>query len=66
VVHLETTSGQLVAPVTILGAWDADLERRIFANGSEIAQRMMGSSVGDEVEIEEGTATITRIEAWSG
>jgi transcription elongation factor GreA len=66
VVHLETTSGESVAPVTILGAWDADLERRIFANGSEIAQRMMGSSVGDEVEIEEGTATITRIEAWSG
>ena len=56
----------MVEPITILGAWDADLDRRIFANGSELAQRMLGSAIGDEVEIDEGSATITRIEPWSG
>ncbi len=64
VVHFDEVDGSSVPPITILGAWDADLDRRIFANGSELAQRLLGCSVGDKVEIEEGTATIDRIEAW--
>ena len=66
VVHLEGEDGQELEPITILGAWDADLERRIFANGSELAQRMIGKSTGDAVDIGEGSAIITRIEAWQG
>jgi transcription elongation GreA/GreB family factor len=66
VVHFEEENGHFVPPLTILGAWDADLDRRIFANGSELAQRLLGCSVGDEVEIEEGTVTISRIESWQG
>jgi transcription elongation factor GreA len=66
VVHLEGTDGEALKPITILGAWDADLERRIFANGSELAQRMIGKSTGDTVEIDDGSAVITRIEAWNG
>ena len=53
-------------PVTILGQWDADLERRIFANGSGLAQNLMGRTVGDTVEIEGTPARITAIESWSG
>jgi transcription elongation factor GreA len=66
VVHLEGDNGDALEPVTILGMWDADLERRIYANGSELAQRMLGRAVGDEIEIDDGSAIITRIEAWNG
>ncbi len=66
VIHFTDEEGSPVAPLTILGAWDADLERRIYANGSELAQRLLGCAEGDEVEIDDRTATITRIEAWKG
>jgi transcription elongation factor GreA len=66
IVHLAPEAGEPVLPITILGAWDADLDRRIFANGSELAQRLMGRTVGDQVEVEDRTATITAIEAWVG
>lgn len=65
VVHLEDEDGTALEPITILGAWDADLDRRIFANGSELAQRILGSAPGDTVEVDDVSATITRIEAWS-
>jgi len=58
--------GDQAAPLTILGAWDADVERRIFANGSGIAQSLLGCRVGDRVEIEGTTATIASIEPWRG
>jgi len=66
VIHLENEDGEALEPVTILGMWDADLDRRIFANGSDLAQRMLGRTPGDVVEIDDGSATITRIEAWNG
>jgi transcription elongation factor GreA len=66
VIHFEGEDGEALEPITILGVWDADLERRIYANGSELAQRMLGKSAGDTVEIDDASATITRIEAWQG
>jgi len=66
VIHLEDEDGNTLEPITILGAWDADLDRRIFANGSGLAQRLLGRTPGDEVEIDDGSATIIRIEAWKG
>jgi transcription elongation GreA/GreB family factor len=66
VVHLEDQDSRALEPITILGAWDADLDRRIFANGSDLAQRVIGKSTGDTVEIDDVLATITRIEAWNG
>ena len=66
VIHLESEDGEVLEPMTILGVWDSDLDRRIFANGSDLAQRMLGKSPGDAVEIDGGSATITRIEAWTG
>jgi transcription elongation factor GreA len=66
VVHLEGRDGEPVKPITILGIWDSDLDRRIFASGSDLAQRLLGKSIGDVVEIDDGSATIVRIEAWNG
>jgi transcription elongation factor GreA len=66
VIHFKSEDGTPIEPMTILGAWDADLDRRIYANGSGLAQRLLGRREGDEVELEEGTAIITRIEAWQG
>ncbi len=53
-------------PLTILGSWDADVDSRIFANGSGLAESLLGSGVGAEVEVEGETVTIARIEAWQG
>jgi transcription elongation factor GreA len=55
-----------VAPVTILGAWDADVDRRVFANGSGLAEALLGCTVGDAVEVEGISATIASIDAWRG
>ena len=66
IVHLEQADGSAIEPVTILGAWDADLDRRIFANGSDLAQGLLGLEVGEEATVEGIDATITKIEPWNG
>jgi transcription elongation factor GreA len=65
VVHLAAVDGSPLEPITILGVWDADVERRIYANGAGIAQRILGKVVGDHVEIDGLEAEITAIEAWT-
>ena len=65
VVHFDGKGDEPLAPITILGAWDSDLDRRIFANGSDFAQKLLGRTPGEEVELAEGSATIARIEAWT-
>lgn len=62
VVHFEGDT----EPLTILGVWDADVEMRLFANGSGLAETLLGCKVGDEVEIEGKDVTIANIEAWQG
>ncbi len=64
VVHFANQADDGPAPITILGAWDADPDHRIFANGADLAQRLLGRAPGDEVELPEGSATIERIEPW--
>jgi transcription elongation factor GreA len=66
IVHLDGIDGARLPPVTILGSWDADVGRRIFANGSELAQRLIGRRTGDDVEVDGVAAMISRIEAWPG
>ncbi|MCG6963834.1 MAG: GreA/GreB family elongation factor [Acidobacteria bacterium] len=66
IVSLEANGGTPLDPVTILGPWDADVERRIFANGTEIAQGLIGRVVGDQVEVDGQRARITAIEPWMG
>ena len=41
-VHLADSTGTELPPITILGDWDADIDRRIFAAGSELAQGLPG------------------------
>lgn len=55
-----------IESLTILGSWDADVDRRIFANGSGLAESLLGKGPGDEAEIEGRTVTIADIEAWQG
>jgi len=52
--------------VTILGVWDADVDQRVFANGSGLAEALLGCKIGDEAEIEGKVVTIASIEAWQG
>jgi transcription elongation factor GreA len=66
VVHLEDLSGNHLDPLTILGPWDADIERRIFANGSDLARNLLNHRVGDHVEVGGVSARITKITAWNG
>ncbi len=66
VVHLESEDGEPLEPVTILGPWDADLERRIFAAASGLARTLLGKKPGDVVTIEGRNARITAIEPWTG
>lgn len=63
VVHFE---GDEPALLTILGAWDGDPKRRVFANGTELAQKLLGHEIGDAVEVEGRPATISQIEPWTG
>ena len=64
IVYFDGEGGEPPAPVTILGAWDSDVDRRIFANGSDLAQRLLGRTPGEEVELVDGSARIARIELW--
>jgi transcription elongation factor GreA len=64
VIHAESGDGRTVEPITILGAWDADVDRRIFANGSGVAAAMLGKKVGDRIEVDGDEATITEILPW--
>ena len=66
VVYFEPVDGNSVEPITILGAWDSDLDRRVFANGSDLVQKLLGAEIGEEVEIDEVTAAIKSIDAWKG
>jgi transcription elongation factor GreA len=65
VVEFTDHDGQPLEPVTILGSWDADVDRRIFANGSGLAQRLLGRGVGEEVELDGVRATIQVIDPWT-
>jgi transcription elongation GreA/GreB family factor len=66
VVHFEDLSGNKIEPLTILGPWDADIKRRIFANGSDLARSLLERRIGDEVEVGGANARITKITAWNG
>jgi len=66
VVHFTVADGDPIEPLTILGPWDADVALRIFANGSGLAQQLLGKSVGETVEVAGTTATISEVTAWTG
>ncbi|NOY81640.1 MAG: hypothetical protein GXP31_11650 [Kiritimatiellaeota bacterium] len=44
----------------VLGLWDSDPERRILAYGTPMGQALLGLSVGDSVELPDGTPAVIR------
>ncbi len=66
VVHFDPVSGESIEPLTVLGAWDANVENRIFANGTDLAKALLGHNIGDTVTIEGAKTRIAKIEAWQG
>lgn len=66
VVRFEALGDEPVEPVTILGAWDADVSKRVFASGTELAQALLDRVVGDQVQVEGRPARIAAIEPWTG
>lgn len=48
--YTDAATGQLET-LTILGAWDSDVEKRIVSYLSEIAKALTGKAVGEEAEI---------------
>jgi len=66
VVHFDQSLREAADPLTILGAWDANLETRTFANGTDLAQGLLGHEVGDTVTVEGIETRIAKIEPWVG
>jgi len=66
VVRLIDPEGAQLEPITILGPWDADPARRIYASGSDLARGLLGRRVGDDVELQGRRAIIREITAWGG
>ncbi len=50
----------------ILGPWESDPDRDIVSYDSDMAQSLLGQSVGASVEFGGSTMEILAIEAWSG
>ena len=64
VIHLEREGGEKLEPVTILGQWDSDVGRRVYANATELAEGLLGRETGDTVQVQGVAARITAIAAW--
>ena len=49
---------------TILGPWDSKPEESIYSYQSEFAERLLGSRVGDRVNLSEGQVEVVAIAPW--
>ncbi|HVQ53927.1 MAG TPA: GreA/GreB family elongation factor [Thermoanaerobaculia bacterium] len=49
---------------TILGPWDSKPEEGIYSYQSEFAERLLGSRVGDRVNLSEGQVEVVAIAPW--
>lgn len=69
VVDYEDTASGQTETLTILGAWDSDIEKHVVSYLSELAKSLLGKAVGDEAEIptDHGTrkVKVTAIRACS-
>lgn len=69
VVDYEDTATGQTETLTILGAWDSDIEKHVVSYLSELAKSLLGKAVGDEAEIptDHGTrkVKVTAIRACS-
>lgn len=66
--YTDVSSGQ-TETLTILGAWDSDIEKHVVSYLSELAKSLLGKAVGDEAEIptDHGTrmVKVTAIRAYT-
>jgi transcription elongation GreA/GreB family factor len=66
--YTDVTTGQ-TETLTILGAWDSDIQKHVVSYLSELAKSLLGKAVGDEAEIptDHGTrkVKVTAIRACS-
>ncbi len=51
--------------MTILGAWDSDPDNDVISYLSEMAQSLLGSQVGDEVDVVNQPMTVKAIKAYN-
>ncbi len=49
---------------TILGPWDSKPEEGVYSYQSEFAERLLGSRVGDRVNLSEGQVEVVAIAPW--
>ncbi|WP_018969101.1 GreA/GreB family elongation factor [Rubritalea marina] len=50
---------------TVLGAWDSDTDNNVISYLSELGESMLGLKIGDSVDIQRKSATVTAIEAYN-
>jgi len=60
-VTFEGDSGRRRA-LTILGPWNSKPEENVLSNESELAQTILGSKLGQDVKLDDGTWRIAAIE----
>ena len=60
VVHCTNSKGKEIS-YTLLGPWDADIDRHILSFQSKLAQSMKGLSIGDSFQVQDETLTIKKI-----
>ena len=62
---LELESGGETRSLTILGPWESAPERGIISYDSELGQSLLGSKVGDVVEIDGEKCEVRHVGVWS-
>ena len=63
-VRLRDLSSGAERDATILGPWDSKPEEGIYSYQSEFAERLLGSRLGDRVNLSEGQVEVTSIAPW--
>ncbi len=63
-VRLKDVASGAERDATILGPWDSKPEDRIYSYQSEFAERLLGSRVGDRVNLSEGQVEVVAIAPW--
>lgn len=59
-----TKKGEDDVIYTILGPWESDPENNVLSDESELAQKLLGLSVGDEAALPDGVYHVAAIEPW--
>jgi transcription elongation GreA/GreB family factor len=62
-VVIENSKGQLLS-YTLLGPWDADVEKNILSFQSKLAENMLGLRIGEKFEFQNEKFKIVKIESF--